>query len=69
MSGKQDEQHTKKTPAVVSDVDFYRTANILVKQHGKDAPTYRRQCLLFAQLLPLYPQLRTWEAPPANVSS
>ncbi len=31
--------------------------------------TFRRRCLLSTRLLPLYPQLRTWVAPPANVSS
>jgi hypothetical protein len=25
---------------VVSDLDIYRTANILVKQHGEDAPIH-----------------------------
>ena len=25
---------------MVSDVDIYRTANILVKQHGEDAPIH-----------------------------
>ncbi len=30
--------------------------------------TFRQRCLLFARSLPLYAQLRTWQASPANVS-
>ena len=30
--------------------------------------TFHQRCLLITRLLPLYPQLRTWEAPPGNVS-
>ena len=40
----------------------------------KEGPVYpqlrtvRQRCPLFTRLRPLHPQLRTWEAPPANVA-
>ncbi len=48
-----------------SEVRAMPQARLLIPQQA----TFAGRCRLSTRLLPLSPQLRTWAAPPANVSS